>query len=167
VKSKSFMKKRTQRQMKIINNDQEFGYIILKSFFFRDHELKVGEKVTLPNDIGIQATFAGKVRPILPPITKYKALRNFPFTLKNKKIEIKSGEILEVKAEDALYLLLKGWVFPCDKSIWRPFKLHEKKRYQFQELFSGTRPRGIIEEIPQEAVKKKPFATSWIKDDKL
>ncbi len=151
--------------MKIISDEKGYVYEILKPLFHEGKQLQPGDRVNLLNEIGVALTFAGKVKPILPPIAAYKALRSFPFTLKNKKIEIKVRDILEVKAEDALYLLIKRWIFPLDKSVWRPFKLQEKKRhYQFQELFAGTPPRGIMVEVPR-AFKRKPFITNWQKDE--
>jgi hypothetical protein len=154
-----------RENMKIIEKkDQE--YECIRGFFF-DRKIKAREHVRLPDDIGFALASVGKVIPLgIPDIAKYKAISNFSFQVGDKLIKVKIGEIVEVRKQDALKLMLKRYILPLNpEEVWCPYK--EKKRdkqYILEDLKMGSgRTVKVPVEIPVEAEqpKKKPFITGW------
>lgn len=96
---------------------------VLKSFYLKVGQLaKSGETIEIenPND---QVLFClqGRIRPVLPETGVYIALMDITLPGRKEKFEAKKLELVELKADDALPLLLNRSVIPKDESQWRPF----------------------------------------------
>jgi len=63
----------------------------------------------------------------LPPIGEYIALTTIVLPGSKEKFEAKKMELIKLKAEDALSLLLQGKIIPRNNEQWRPHNRRLKK----------------------------------------
>lgn len=111
--------------------------------------VKVGDLITV-KDFHDQVAFIryGRVTPELPPTGIYIVLASFELPGRKEKFECKKMELVELKAQDAVKLLLDGFVIPKDDSVWRPFGRSLKQK-----------PKGMtqkqIDEYEAEKFKQK------------
>ena len=71
----------------------------------------------------------GKIIPDdLPEIGKYIVVSPFDLPGKVEKFKAKTNDIVELKSEDALRLMLSRKVVPKDEGQWSPFRIKEKRK---------------------------------------
>jgi hypothetical protein len=113
--------------MKIISRAKKDSYrfIALKQFLWDGRTVKVGEEVTIKEAVDqLGLTQRHMVKPIdLVDGLIYITLRPFNLPGQVKKFETKAMELVSLKAEDALALMLQKMVLPRDNEQWRPYQM--------------------------------------------
>lgn len=113
-------------------------FVVLKGFVWEGRTVQVGEEIEIkeqPDQDGMVKR--GLVRPVdLVDGLIYVALRPFHLPGKTLKFEAKALELVSLKAEDALRLMLDRAVLPRDSEQWRPYKM---KLGAAKEILRGKR----------------------------
>jgi hypothetical protein len=71
----------------------------------------------------------------MPPLSDYICLRSFELPGSKQKYSAKPNEVVELRSEDALRLMLQGVVIPRDQSRWSPFRIKKQKQLSEREKF--------------------------------
>jgi hypothetical protein len=84
--------------------------------------VEIGEEVEMVNMIEANGmVMRGLLVPCdLPPVGVYICIRPFSLPGSVEKYEAKVMDLVSLKAEDALRLMLQGAVIPKDEDRWRP-----------------------------------------------
>lgn len=85
----------------------------------------------------------------LPAVAEYIAVTSFSLPGKRERFEAKNGDIVELKAEDALRLMFERKVVPKNKTQWSPFVIKERR---MADIF----------EVPQHSSGKVKIDENWI-----
>jgi hypothetical protein len=95
---------------------------VIKPFMWRLAKMaELGETVEMEQADADQFVQIGKVVPVdLPEVAVYVALRDFSLPGRSEKFCCKKLERVELKADDALRLMLDRSVLPEDDGQWRP-----------------------------------------------
>jgi hypothetical protein len=140
-------------------------YECLKAFRFEGRDIEPGQRIKLPDDVGFSLASVGKAFPCgIPSVAKYKAIRAFDFQVGDKIIKVKSGELLEIKKQDAFQLMLKRYILPLDADkVWCPYKEIKGKESFIDSLKIGEKEFKILAKEPQRP--KKGFILGWKKEE--
>jgi len=148
--------------VKLIEKTQH-RYKVLKPFLFEKRTVEVGEEISMSDETSaIDLVAAGKLLPLsIPALGKYKALCGFSFQVGEKLVEIKCNEILEIKAEDVVPLLLQRKIYPLSEDVWRPFQIREKRQTITESIRIGRNTVDMDRPVEKPLKPKKPFISSW------
>jgi hypothetical protein len=116
--------------MKIIKKakGEATKFLVERSFYWGGRNVAIGEEVQVENPTEAMGLInCKKIKPILPPVAVYIALVSFQLPGRDKKHDAKKNELVELRAEDALPLLLNNIVLPQSSSVWRPLDRKLKK----------------------------------------
>ena len=149
--------------MKILQRAKKelhYKFLVVKSVVWDGKIVQPGDEI----EIQIQAEADGmvqngRVRPVdLIDGLTYVALRAFTLPGQSAKFETKKLELVSLKADDALRLMLDRSCLPADPDQWRPYamklgapKVDYKKRAEFEEM---QRLQGI-QKVTQEVAALK------------
>lgn len=99
-------------------------------FYWGGKTLAIGEEIEIdsrPDQFGLCQR--GMIAPCdLPPTGVYICLRAFSLPGRDAKFTASKYELVSLKAEDALPLMIAGTVIPRDDSQWRPANRHLKSK---------------------------------------
>ena len=115
--------------MEIIKKARQlYKFRVCRPFMKAGKVVGVGEEVELSEADQVSCVVHGRVIPCdLPSVSVYIALRPFILPGKTGRFEAKVGELVSLKAEDALPLMLSAMVIPKDETRWRPANRRLKK----------------------------------------
>ncbi len=108
--------------MEIIKRaETNFKFEVTKPFIRMGKIAIVGQEIEI-NDPSEATGLCrqGRIKPCLPKTGIYIALIPFCLPGQKEKFECKAMDLVELKAEDALRLMLQGIVIPKDDQQWRP-----------------------------------------------
>jgi hypothetical protein len=134
----------TGNKMKIIKRDTastNFRVVQAKFTLGGNTNPQVGDELPFFTTEG-QAEALGLVQrgflvPVdLPPIGQYICIASFSLPGKTEKYEAKYGDVVELKADDALALMLGRYVVPKNKRQWAPFRIAERKIAPFEKYLN-------------------------------
>jgi len=108
--------------MKILKRAKtDFRFRVVRPFIKGGRGLEAGEECELSEPDQTECVANGRAVPLdLPPVGVYITLKPFFVPGNIEKFEAKAMELVSLKAEDALRLMLQGVVIPKDESRWRP-----------------------------------------------
>ena len=113
--------------MKIISRTKKdpYKFIVLKPILDRGKLVEAGEQIEILEQVDQDGMVKlGKVKPAdLPEVGRYVALRNLTLPGKVEKFTAKRLELVELKAADALALMLDRGCLPADPDQWRPYRM--------------------------------------------
>lgn len=69
----------------------------------------------------------------LPEVGEYIVMSSFYLPGKNERFEAKVNEFVELKASDAIKLMLQGKVIPKDPDRWSPFRRKDPTPFENQK----------------------------------
>jgi hypothetical protein len=99
----------------------EWKFKVIKPFMLAGRVLKKGEEVNLSESDQTPMVTNGRVIPAdLPEVAVYIALRPFSLPGSAEKHTAEKMDLVSLKREDALSLMLAGVVIPRNPSTWRP-----------------------------------------------
>ncbi len=127
---------------------------VLKPFGWKAGKaVEPGEIVEMDQLEADQYVQIGRVIPVdLPDVGTYITLTSFSLPGKNEKFETKKFERVELRAQDALRLMLDRSVIPEDESQWRPRNARLLKDGQKPQGLGQRRIEGIEEGKFQQKV---------------
>jgi hypothetical protein len=121
---------------------------VLKRFLWQIDKVKrvvqPGEEIEFTIDAAtdfLGLVQMGRIYPCdLPAIGEYRALVSFTLPGKAKQFEAKVGDLVELRADDALKLMFSRAVIPTNPEQWCPFELRKDARPQPLQPVSHERP---------------------------
>lgn len=121
--------------MKVISRvkkDNNAKFTVLKLFGWKGKIMTIGSEVEI-DDLGVQVNLCrkGSITPTdLPAIGQYLSLSAFTLPGQEAAYTCDVLEVVELLADDALDLMLKGTIIPRDQGQWRPFnrKLRQPRK---------------------------------------
>jgi hypothetical protein len=117
--------------MKIIKKVRHVHkFVVMKGFTYAKERVQPGDEIEIFDQTDQDGFVSrGLIRPTdLPPIGKYVGLRSICLPGRVSKFESKPMELLEIKADDALKLMLSRTVLPADPDQWRPYGMTLRKK---------------------------------------
>lgn len=137
-----------------IKTSAKFKVVKNNFFLAGGHQPEVGEILEFIGrdsmSIALGLVQQGKLIPDdLPEMGRYICVSPFDMPGREKKFEAKAGEVVELRAKDALELMLKRKIVPKDKIQWSPFRIKEVKK---KDIF----------EAPQFSNGKTRLGHDWI-----
>jgi len=116
--------------MEIIKKvSSKFMFRCLKTFQWGSHPTKVGEEIELKEPEATSMVKFRKVVPVdLPEIGEYISVAPFSLPGRAEKFTCEKLERVQIKASDAIPLMLERSIIPADPDRWRPYgmKLRQK-----------------------------------------
>lgn len=108
--------------MEIISKAKlSFKFKLLRPIMRLGKRVEVGEEIELDEADRDEFVAHGRAIPCdLPPVGVYIALTDLNLPGNSEKFSCKKMELVSLKAEDALRLMLAGMVIPKDETRWRP-----------------------------------------------
>jgi hypothetical protein len=107
-------------------NSASYGaFKVLKPFRWGGYITEPGQELQMGSAEGLGMVRIKKVVPAdIPEIGKYVCLHDITLPGSKEAFKAKRLEVVEVKAGDALRLMLEGGIIPLDVNQWRP---HNRK----------------------------------------
>jgi hypothetical protein len=103
-------------------------FLVERAFQWEGRVVGIGEEIRVENPTEAMGLInCKKIKPILPPVAVYIVLVSFQLPGRDKKHEAAKNQLVELRAEDALPLLLQNIILPQANEVWRPLERKLKK----------------------------------------